>query len=231
MGIGHSPGTKYFDELAFFYDASNPRSYAGIGSTWTDLSSSGINSSISNMIYSGIGRTAATFVFNALSSVVSMGSNTRKNVSTVWTLDFWINPSGYGQNNIGRVYQHSSGSLTGFIVSVDNANNTAGITLNTYAVAGFSAKCANVVTLNTWQNFTLSFNSGVVTWYKNGASLGTSSITSPAAYTSGSYVGNSPGGTNTFAGLIGMIKLYRNALTSEDVLQSYHAHKGRYGLT
>ena len=68
MGIGHSPGTKHFEELAFFYDSSNPRSYSGIGSTWTDLSGSGIHSSISNMIYSGIGRTAATFVFNAFTA-------------------------------------------------------------------------------------------------------------------------------------------------------------------
>ena len=232
MGSSLGPaGTKYFEEIAFFYDAQNARSYAGTGSTWTDLSISGIDSSITSAIFSGLGVTAATFVFNALSGVVSIGTNTRKNVTTIWTLDFWINPSGYGQNNIGRVYQHSSGSLTGFIVSIDNANNTAGITLNTYAIAGFSAKSANTVTLNTWQNFTLSFNSGVVTWYKNGASLGTSSITSPSAYTSGSYVGNGPGGTNTFSGLIGMIKLYRNAFTADDVIQNYNSYKGRYGLS
>jgi hypothetical protein len=231
MGLGHSPGTKYFDEIAFFYDSSNPRSFSGTGSTWFDISNSSTHSSISNLIHSGFGRTATTFVFNAISSVVNLGTNTRKNVTTVWTLDFWINPSGYGQNNLGRVYQHSGGSLTGFIVSVDNANNTAGLTLNTYAIAGFSAKCANVVALNTWQNFTLSFDSGVVTWYKNGASLGTSSITSPSSYTSDSYVGNSPAGTNTFAGHIGMIKLYRKALTAGDVLQNYHSYKGRYGLT
>lgn len=233
MGCSLGPsGTKYFEEISFFYDAQNTRSYAGAGSTtWSDLSGYSVPAPISNIVYSGIGRTAATFVFNALSSVVSMASNSRRNVTTAWTLDFWINPSGYGQNNKGVVYQHSSGALNGFIVSVDNSTNTAGITLNTYAIAGFSAKCANVVTLNTWQNFTLSFNSGVVTWYKNGASLGTSSITSPIIYTSGSYVGNNPGGTNTFAGLIGIIKLYRNSFTASDVLQNYNSHKGRYGLS
>jgi hypothetical protein len=230
MGLSHSPKTKSFDELAFFYDASNPRSYAGTGSTWKDISGNSLNSAISNAVFSGLGITGKTFVFNAVSSLLNLGNNTRKNVTTVWTLDCWVRPTSYGQNNIGRIYQHSSGALTGFMISIDNANNTAGLTLNTYAIAGFSVKCANVVSLNTWQNFTLSFNSGVVTWYKNGASLGTSSITSPAAYSSDSYIGSNPGLTNTFDGQIGMIKLHRSALNASEVSQNFNAFKGRYGL-
>ena len=230
MGLSHSPKTKSFEDLAFFYDAANPRSYAGTGSTWRDISGYELNSALSNAVFSGLGTTGKTFIFNAVSSLLNLGNNTRKNVTTAWTLDCWVKPATYGQNNIGRIYQHSSGSLTGFMVSIDNANNTAGLTLNTYAVAGFSAKCANVVTLNTWQNFTLSFNSGVVTWYKNGASLGTSSITSPVAYTSDSYIGSNPALTNTFDGEIGMIKLYRKALNSSEISGNYIAFKGRYGL-
>jgi hypothetical protein len=175
----------------------------------------------------GSGGTTA-FNFNGTTSLVNLGTTNGGNVTTAWTLEAWIYPTGYGENNAGRIFQHSSGSLTGFIVSLDNSAVTAGLQINTYAVSGFSARIGNCITLNEWQQVALSFSSGTATFYVNGSSIGSSSVTSPSSYTGSDYIGNNSGATNTFAGNISMVRLYRNALTAAEIKNNYDVFKGRY---
>jgi len=228
MGHYHNPQVSSLDNLAFYFDAANLRSYPGSGSVWSDLSYYANTGTMSSTAFSTVPYTSSIW-FDGITSSINVGSN-GQNVTSSWSLDCWINPRGYGENNTGRIYQHSSGSLTGFIFSIDNSGTTAGLSLNTYAVSGFTVRFPNIVTLNEWQNFTITFSSGTVTWYKNGASLGTSSITTPSAYTSDSYIGNSSAGDRTFDGNISIVKLHRNVQSASAIHKNYNALKKRYGL-
>lgn len=229
MGQYYNPVISSPDSLALNMDAANVRSYAGSGNTWLDLSAYSNSGALTSVTFGGSGATSA-IVFNGTTSLVNLGSTNGGNVTTAWTLESWIRPTTTGEGSSGRVYQHSTGSLTGFICSL-SGTSPGNLRLDTYAVSGFSAVLSNCVTLNTWQQVVWAFSPGSVTFYVNGASVGTSSITSPSSYTGSDFIGNnSAAATNTFDGSISIVRLYRNTLTADEVLQNFNAHRGRYSI-
>lgn len=228
MGHYYNPVTTNLDTLALNIDAANIRSYSGSGNTCYDLSLYNNQGTLTSVTFAGSGGTKA-FVFDGLTSLINLGSTVGGNVTTAWTLESWIKPNTSGEGSAGRIYQHSTGSLTGFICSLSGAASPVNLRLDTYP-ASVSAVYSSCVTLNSWQQVVWAFSPGSVTFYVNGAAVGTSSITSPASYTGSDYIGNNSGATNTFDGSIGIVKLYRNTLTAAQVLKNYNSLKARYGL-
>jgi hypothetical protein len=229
MGQFYNPTITSYESLCLNVDAANVRSYPGSGTNWSDLSTFNNLGTLTSCTFAGSGGTAA-IVFNGTTSLVNLGTTNGGNVTTSWTCEAWIYPVGYGEGNAGRIFQHSTGSLTGFIFSLDNSAVTAGLQLNTYAVSGFSARIGNCITLNEWQQVALSFSSGTATFYVNGSSIGSSSITSPSSYTSTDYIGNNSGATNTFNGSIAIVRLYRSSLSAADIKNNYDSFKGRFSF-
>lgn len=229
MGHHFNPVITSLDTLALNIDAANTRSYPGTGNTCYDLSLYNNSGAFTSVTFAGSGGTGA-FVFNGTTSLINLGATNGGNVTTAWTLESWIKPTTAGEGNSGRIFQHSSGSLTGFICSLDNSAVTNGIQLNTYAFSGFSARVGNCITNNSWQHVVWAFSPGSVTFYVNGTAIGTSSITSPSSYTSADYIGNNSGATNTFDGSISIVRLYRNTLTATQIRKNYNSLKNRYGL-
>jgi hypothetical protein len=228
MGQYYNPVISSPDTLALNMDAANVRSYAGSGNTWFDLSAYSNSGALTSVTFGGSGATSA-LVFNGTTSLVNLGTPNGGNVTSSWTLESWIRPTTSGEGSAGRVYQHSTGSLTGFICSL-SGTSPANLRLDTYAVSGFNAVLSSCVTLNSWQQVVWAFSAGSVTFYVNGAAVGTSSITTPSSYTGSDYIGNNSGATNTFNGSISLVRLYRNTLTAAEVLQNFNAHRSRYGI-
>ena len=90
----------------------------------------------------------------------------------------------------------------------------------------------NQVSLNTWQHFAAVHSGSTVTFYKNGASIGSSgSMTLPVnSSTIAACIGNNSGGTNNFDGKLGSVRVYNRALTAKEILSIYDATRTRYGL-
>ena len=229
MGHHFNPIITNLDNLTLNIDAANTRCYPGTGNTCYDLSLSNNTGALTSVTFSGSGGTG-TFVFNGTTSLINLGTTINGNVTTAWTLESWIRPNTSGEGSAGRIFQHSTGSLTGFICSLSGASSPVNLRLDTYAVSGFNAVFSSCVTLNSWQQVVWAFSPGSVTFYVNGAAVGTSSITSPSSYTGSDYIGNNSGATNTFDGNIGVVRLYRNTLTAAQVLKNYNSLKKRYGL-
>ena len=229
MGSCAGPRIASLTSIVDYQDAANYNSYPDTGSSWFDL----VNGNVGTMTTatsSGSGVTQS-LLFDGADSSVNLGTGNGLNVTTSWTLEAWIRPNTFGESSGGRVLQRSTGSLTGFICSIDNSVATNGIRLDTYAVASFAARLNNVVDTGSWQQLVWAFSSGSVTFYKNGASVGSSSITSPVAYTGNTYIGNDSGATRTFDGNIAVVKLHNTTLTDTQIAQNYNALKGRYSLT
>jgi hypothetical protein len=229
MGHYYNPVISSPDSLALNLDATNTRSYVGSGNTCYDLSAYNNRGTLTSVTFAGSGATGA-FVFNGTTSLINMGTISGGNVTTAWTLESWIKPTTAGESNSGRVFQHSSGSISGFICSLDNSAVSNGMQINTYAISGFSARVGNCITNGSWQQVVWAFSPGSVTFYVNGVAIGTSAITSPSSYTSTDYIGNNSGATNTFDGSIAIVRLYRSTLTSAEILQNFNAHRSRYGV-
>ena len=229
MGHHFNPVITGLDSLALNIDAANTRCYPGTGNTCYDLSLNNNRGTLSSVSFAGSGGTGA-FVFDGLVSSINLGTTIGGNQTTSWTLESWIKPNSAGEGSAGRIFQHSSGSVSGFICSLDNSGVTNGIKLNTYAIAGFTVRIGNCITNGIWQQVVWAFSPGLVTYYINGASIGSSATTSPTSYTGSDYIGNDPGGTSTFDGSIGVVRFYGNTLTAAQILKNYNSLKKRYGL-
>jgi hypothetical protein len=229
MGHHFNPVISSIDSLALNIDAANTRTYPGTGNTCYDLSRYNNQGALTSVTFAGSGGTGA-FVFNGTTSLIDLGVTNGGNVTTSWTVESWIKPTTAGEGNAGRIFQHSPGGGVGFICSLDNSSVANGMQLNTYAIVGFSARIGNCITNGSWQQVVWAFSPGSVTFYVNGASVGTSSITSPSSYTSTDYIGNNSGANNTFDGSISIVRLYRNTLTATQIRKNYNSLKNRYGL-
>lgn len=231
MGHHFNPVITSLDTLALNIDAANTRSYPGTGNTCYDLSLYNNSGALTSVTFAGSGGTGA-FVFDGTTSLINLvGSTKGGNVTTEWTVEAWIKPTTAGEGNSGRIFQHSPGGGTGFICSLSGSTSPVNLRLDTYAVGGFNAVLSSCVTLNSWQQVVWAFSPGSVTFYVNGASVGTSSITSPSSYTFTDYIGNSSGSAgNTFDGSISIVRLYRNTLTATQIRKNYNSLKNRYGL-
>ena len=229
MGHHFNPVITSIDTLALNIDAANTRSYPGTGNTCYDLSLYNNSGTFTSVTFAGSGGTGA-FVFDGTTSLINLGSINGGNVTTAWTVESWIKPTTAGEGSAGRIFQHSPGGGTGFICSLSGSTSPVNLRLDTYVGGGFNAVLSSCVTLNSWQQVVWAFSPGSVTFYVNGASVGTSSITSPSSYTSTDYIGNSSGAVNTFDGSISIVRLYRNTLTATQIRKNYNSLKNRYGL-
>ena len=224
MALQHAPSIVT-SGLVLCYDAANPRSYSGSGSTWYDASGNGNNGAISSPVYtSGIN---GYFTFNGTSDKVTSSTTAfnRTNGQEI-TVSCWINPARLGgQYSVFCTNRSSDAGTYNWIFyqhTTDGAISFHGAAQN---------KSTYIPTQNVWINVTNTVTAaGVSTLYVNGVS--TFTVT---GYTYGGVpsllgVGANPGGSEPWQGKIGQVMIYTVALTSDQVSQNFNAARGRYGI-
>tara|TARA_A100001201_G_C4001829_1_gene174801 strand:+ start:26 stop:694 length:669 start_codon:yes stop_codon:yes gene_type:complete len=210
------------DGLVLSLDAGNTKSYPGSGTTWTDLSGQGNTGTLTNGPTFNSANNGS-IVFDGSDDVVSISDSSSIDVTPTVTISAWINPSGFGENNFGRIID-SDDSYNFFL---DNSTVTSGIRY--WPNSGSALSVANCVTLDEWVNFVAVHSGSNVTIYKNGVIIGTSSALSTLPSTSsGLTIGNNNAGDRAFEGKISQVLVYDTALSTTEVQQNYNALKGRY---
>lgn len=220
--------------LRCLVDAANPKSYAGSGTTWTDLSIHGNNFTLSNVTYNSGG----WFSFNGSTSYAEMSPQTPNN----FTFDG-------AQSTVSVLFRPTSnqGGVNKAIFT-DNFGPEVGIWYNgtnvqSYVYAGTPATATSV---NAWCNATMvipyssmpgdagsgSTGSYRVRQYVNGILSG-----SDAAATVGNGLNDWPitlgydwqSGTPTayFTGDIAWVAIWQDALSDTQVKNIYNSLSGR----
>lgn len=219
--------------LIMYYDAANPRSYPGSGTTLTDLSSTGTTGVLTN----GTSYSAAnggTLVFDAVDDYVEL--NTKLNsISAVGDVSYsilsWVKinsnrPAGgasvgssciIGHNDAyGIGLQIDTGNYVNFgLRSTGNYDGTTALALNTwYHVAGVKiGGSSSFIYVNGVQDGTNAWPAGII----------------PSTTTM--RIGYGPGRNPApFDGSIAVVQIYNRALSAAEVLQNFNAHRGRYGI-
>jgi hypothetical protein len=131
----------------------------------------------------------------------------------------------------GNSYNGGTPAWQGFQIWIYGTTAYGRITVNnttTYVDISTS------LTLNAWQHFTLTFDGSTATFYKNGSSVGSSSISgtmnniSPNRFLIGAQY-NAQGGTNTaemFKGYMSHVRLYSRVLSSTEITNNYQFDMG-----
>ena len=232
-------GVRVVDELqpatsnlVLWYDPSNPASYAGTGTTVTDLSGNGLTGTMSNITH-----TDPYFAYNGTSSQVTVTDNALLEPgSGSWTMEAWAyldNTSG-GKVILGKFDPGGVSQDVSYSMRISNASAFAQIG---DGLGNYINSTGYVMSLNTWTQIVFVWKNGAtktLETYINGASIGSVNhlLNSILNTSADLYLGSYNGGeySQWMSGRIGVVRLYNSALTSAQVQQNFDADRSKYGL-
>jgi hypothetical protein len=219
------------DGLVLLLDSANPASYPGYGTTWYDLSPSGLNftGSDATFLNPGQGLRSGNIWSSPSTSILntdthSLFFNIKFNSTTTYpqaTDGGWQRIFGYSPAGTDRspgLWRYPSERKIHW--RYDAGNSSADLAENAPADTG-----GTQFAMDIWYYVGVTKNGGTATMYVNGVQIGTSAVTNPKV------AGNSA--ITLFeaytAGLanIDNVKVYNKPLSATEVAQNYSASQGR----
>ena len=221
---GGTSGIIQDSSLKLWLDASNPLSYPGTGTLWSDLSGNGNNGTMVN----GVTYNAANggvMSFDGVNDYVSLINPIQNPLEMSINLWFYPRAGATGviysyRNSPTQLIQITQQSATEVLYQIRGANNVI-------------LQLSHSIQLNQWVHLVGVFNknTGVHTFCKNGecvnGSLNLSGIAlNSTAHRIGSIYSN--------VGFVNMLfnepAIYNRALTAEEVKQNFQATRNKYGI-
>ena len=230
MGLILKPNNYTFDNLVLHYNPIMKESYPGLGNTLTDLTGNGMNGTLSDVTFSN-----SVLSFNGSNSQVSIPDNALLEPGGgSWTIEVWFKNLGSSGTIIGK---YNNGGLS---ASISYALRLVGSNL-------IRADFSNGSVAQTTDNYTFNSNAWVqmvYVWdktnnniytYSNGVLKQTKSISIQGSILDASrnlFLGAYNGGEypQYFTGQMGVVRIYKKALSATEVLKNYDANKLDYGI-
>jgi len=208
--------------LVMFLDAGDTASYAGTGTTWVDLSGSGINVTLANTTYTtdsggGIvfksgssGTSSASVNFSGGGFTISLWIRHTGTVSTARVQRYLTTVASSTEGPVIRHNSSSAASLQGFVFDTGNTLRTVDVADQVYTA--------------TYSNFVYAYNGSVSTIYNNAISVGTLSL----SFTLPTPTTIQLSSTEFFEGNMYLVKYYNRGLSDAEVTQNFNAFRARF---
>jgi len=242
LGLLLKPLDITTSNLTLYYNPALTESYSGSGNAINDLAGNGTTATL----YNAPSHNAATgFTFNGsnqYATIPSVAGVTNFTNTQQYSVEIWFRPSN-GQVNAGEAellekWNLNNESRYPFVFRYNESTNS--MFAACYDGVNFRSVTASGFPVNTWKQVVGVFNfvSNTLTLYRDGVSVGSTSIsgmtqvsnTSPV--TIGTRLGT--GGTISpaimYKGNVGIIRMYNKPLTAAEVLNNFNITKGTYGL-
>jgi hypothetical protein len=209
--------------LKFAFDPSQRISYPGAGVLVYDVSG---NSNDFTMYNSPAFNSSGWISLDGTDDKIQISSSTSLTLGTGdFTLDIWVYPTTIvSYNHLFVLGTGTNGAPNGFALKCGRSGDGDG---RVYFYAGngafetWSTISSVVITLNVWNNITLTNSGGNITLYKNGASGGSKSGLNVNFGNLQWSIGNPP--SNEFAAKnIAKAAIYNRALSSAEIKQNYY---------
>ena len=140
-----------------------------------------------------------------------------------FTISSWINPTGWGQNNQGRIVDHGGGSSgkAGWSLHLENKSSLGSpeaLRIQNNASSQFISD-PNVITLNAWQHVAVTFDLGTLTFYVNGLQQGVRfGVPTPVQRAGPIHIGKrSTDNLRFFDGGIDELRIWNRALSQPEI--------------
>ena len=201
-----------------------------------DISGNNVNANLTNVVFDSAGYYFTTAGSNYINTgITTLPSNTQL------TIDVWTKPTSTTQaKTLVSKWGSSSQSNFCFLLFLNFfaqgniyflVGDSAGTNYSTHSIP-------HNLSTSAYSNFTIVYNNGLVSWYRNGVFIQTDtngnqllkSVTT--AITIGAdYDGGNPDTlTRNYDGTIPNVRLYSRPLTAAEVLQNFNATRTTYGL-
>jgi hypothetical protein len=217
------------DGLVLALDAGNTKSYAGSGTTWTDLSGNNYSGSLVNGPTFTTGN-GGVINFDGVNDYAEfpIPSTAITNITMMGFVNVTLNTK-------GAFFRNGNGGSNGYAIGIGNTtmdNNGSNIIA---LFPGLRWIATTTAYSSGWQMITFILNaSSVVSGYLNVTPITFPTGINPGAPTTNFYlgrnVGDEPSGVRAGTVGIGNFMFYNRALTPQEVQQNYNATRGRYGV-
>jgi len=215
--------------LVLNLDAGNTASYAGTGTTWTDLSGLGNNGTLVNGPTFDSANNG-NIVFDGIDDHVDLGnpiSLSSIGATTNITVSAWVYYTAYGGG--GQTYSVITVKGSPWTWLLENPNNTFAFRIT---AGGSDVNIADTSKhlLNTWYQVVGTYDGSNIKIYVNGILKNTRAQTGLlATNTAAATIGEWQGSYN-LTGKIPGVFIYNRTLNTAEILQNYNERKTRYGL-
>lgn len=216
--------------LVLHFNPGSLKSYSGSGTTITNLTGNGLNGTLSSITF-----TDPYFDFNGSSSQISIADNELIEPGNGnWTMEAWFKSSNIigGKVVLGKFRNGGSASDVSYSIRISNANLFAQIGPGSTNIVNSTSYA---ITANTWYQVVYVFKPGQsLETFINGQSIGSvvHSVPSILNMSNPLYLGRYNGGeyAQNFSGQIGIVRLYKKALSAAEVQSNFDNYKANYGL-
>jgi hypothetical protein len=218
------------DNLVLHYNPNMPESYSGTGTSVIDLAGNGLNGTMTNITYAN-----PAFTFNGSSSQVSIPDNAVLEPGTgSWSIEVWMKPNNITGTVIGKYSNGGAGVNISYAlrligsnaIRADFSNGSGVITTDNY-----------ILRANNWVQMVYVWDRTInyIYTYANGVlkqSKANASVTSILNTSTNLYLGSYNGGeySQYYDGQLGIVRMYKKALSATEVLKNYDASKSLYGV-
>jgi len=233
------------DGLVFYVDAANSKSYAGSGTTWSDLIGNANGTLTNGPVFSS--DNGGYINLDATDDSVAFGStaSTQFNSDDPFSVEYWVNLS-WTDTVAFPIIAGNKDSTSPFdgweIYGTANERRRMIFSIWTaYSGQRIDVKMANPCPTNTWAHICATYdgstNASGVKWYVDGSSVTTSTVydsitTITACDYSNAQMNIGARGTLTGGFLrtssIATLSVYNRAITAAEVAQNYNALKNRF---
>ena len=212
-----------------WYDANNPASYPGTGTTWTDLQGSGYNMILTN----GPTFTAGTpdyFTFDGSNDYARADDNDfPTGTNRTFSMGFWVYNLTTNDGGISRVGNRTFNQQIGYFIQGAGGTYAPSWFADIYGAA-LSGPGNNPFTQNVWTNLYFTMNAtGNYVFYTNGVQYATGTNDN-LSFGVPSAEGYRIGFSDTYGNFrCAEATAYNITLTPAQVLQNFNAQKTTYG--
>jgi len=210
-------------DLILLLDAGNANSYAGTGTSWIDLSGSGITGVLTNgPTFSG--QNGGEILFDGSNDFINIANNSIFNfASGFFTISAWVNFAALSTQR--TIITNYNGSANGW--SIQFFGGIIGVNLSG---DGFDISGTTTIQTNTWYNVVVTGAPNLYKLYINNVNEGNTFTGAVALNSSDTLrIGQIAGGA-FLSGRISNIRIYNRTLTTDELTQNYNALRIRYGL-
>lgn len=242
MGLMVKPIDFTTNNLTLYYNPAMTESYSGTGTNLNDLSGNGITTTLINApTYNA----TTGFYFNGSNqygSIPSVNGQTNFTNTQQYSVEIWFRPSN-GQVNAGETellekWNQFNESRYPFVFRYNES--TSSMFAACYDGSNFRFVTGAGFPVNTWKQVVgvFDFVAGTLTLYRDGVSVGSTSISgvgqvsNSSPVTIGSRLTTGGGYTSgiMYKGNVGIIRMYNKPLTAAEILNNFNTTKGTYGL-
>jgi hypothetical protein len=216
--------------LVLHLDPSDSSSYSGSGNTVNNLVPNGITGTLTSVSF-----TTPYFAFAGSPSQIAISDNSLLEPGAGdWTMEVWINASNLSSSAV--VIGKFSPGGTGNDVSYSMRTTPASKIYGQYGSgSNYADSPLATINLTTWYHASLVFTNiaeNTIKLYINGNLQGTTShsLGSLLNTSTGLYIGsyNNNEYSQNFNGKIGIVRVYNQARTAEQILANYNLDVGKY---